>query len=92
MSDVVTMLRKGEKDGVDGWWFTMAEAADEIEKLRPALNEATEARRIMGGALQIVVKNCRDADMVAVAQAALDLNEHGADACAQMRGDGPKQL
>jgi hypothetical protein len=35
--DVVQMLRQGEKEGVDGWWFTMGEAADEIERLRTAL-------------------------------------------------------
>lgn len=34
MSDIVEMLRKGEKEGVDGWWGTMAAAADEIELLR----------------------------------------------------------
>ena len=34
MSDIVNMLRQGEKEGVDGWWSTMAEAADEIEHLR----------------------------------------------------------
>lgn len=34
MSDIVKMLRQGEKEGVDGWWGTMSEAADEIERLR----------------------------------------------------------
>lgn len=37
MSDIVKMLRQGEKEGVDGWWGTMADAADEIERLRAAL-------------------------------------------------------
>ena len=34
MSDIVETLRKGEDEGVDGWWFVMAEAANEIERLR----------------------------------------------------------
>ena len=32
MTDIVERLREGE--GVDGWWFVMAEAANEIERLR----------------------------------------------------------
>jgi dephospho-CoA kinase len=34
MSDIVETLRKGEAKSVDGWWFVMAEAANEIERLR----------------------------------------------------------
>ena len=34
MSDIVERLREGETEGVDGWWFVMAEAANEIERLR----------------------------------------------------------
>ena len=34
MSDIVEWLREGETEGVDGWWFVMAEAANEIERLR----------------------------------------------------------
>ena len=34
MSDIVERLREGEAEGVDGWWFVMAEAANEIERLR----------------------------------------------------------
>lgn len=40
MSDIVKMLRQGEKEGVDGWWSTMAEAADEIELLRTKIAKA----------------------------------------------------
>ena len=36
MSDIVELLREGEAEGVDGWWFVMAEAANEIERLRAA--------------------------------------------------------
>jgi len=34
MSDIVERLRQGEDEGVDGWWYVMAEAANEIERLR----------------------------------------------------------
>ena len=34
MSDIVETLRKGDAESVDGWWFVMAEAANEIERLR----------------------------------------------------------
>ena len=34
MSDIVETLRKGEDEGVDGWWSVMAEGANEIERLR----------------------------------------------------------
>jgi len=34
MSDIVERLREGESKGVDEWWFVMAEAANEIERLR----------------------------------------------------------
>lgn len=40
MSDIVEMLRQGEKEGVDGWWSTMANAADEIEKLHLIIAQA----------------------------------------------------
>lgn len=32
--DIVKRLRDGEQRGVDGWWFVMADAASEIERLR----------------------------------------------------------
>lgn len=60
----------------------------DLERVQSELDEASEARRVMRGALQIIVKNCRDADMAAVARAALDLDQHGDAACADMRGDG----
>ena len=31
LTDLVASLRRGEADGVDGWWSTMAEAADALE-------------------------------------------------------------
>ena len=34
MSDIVERLREGESEGVDGWWYIMAEAAEEITRLR----------------------------------------------------------
>lgn len=46
-----------------------------------------KANEYMRGALQIVVTKSRDADMSAIAQAALDLAEHGEEACAAMRGE-----
>jgi Tfp pilus assembly protein PilO len=42
MSDIVERLRQGETEGVDGWWSVMAEAANEIERLR-AENENLRA-------------------------------------------------
>lgn len=45
MSDIVEKLREGETEGVDGWWFVMAEAANEIERLR-AENEKLDDTRI----------------------------------------------
>jgi translation initiation factor 2B subunit (eIF-2B alpha/beta/delta family) len=65
--------------------------AADLENVQTELDKVTESAMTMRGALRIIVKNCRDADMAAVAQAALDLDEHGADACAQMRGDGDTQ-
>ena len=38
MTDIVEMLRKGEDEGVDGWWSVMAEGANEIERLRLELD------------------------------------------------------
>jgi hypothetical protein len=55
--DIVTMLRKGEKEGVDGWWGTMAEAADEIERLRDALHPFAQAYRTVT-ANAAVTKTC----------------------------------
>jgi hypothetical protein len=43
MSDIVEKLREGETEGVDGWWFVMAEGANEIERLR-AENEKLDER------------------------------------------------
>lgn len=39
MTDIVAMLRSGESDG-DAWWQVMRDAADEIERLRAALERA----------------------------------------------------
>ena len=43
MSDIVETLRKGEAESVDGWWFVMAEAANEIERLRAENEKLREA-------------------------------------------------
>lgn len=43
MSDIVEKLREGETEGVDGWWFVMAEGANEIERLRSRIESAEEA-------------------------------------------------
>lgn len=51
------------------------------------IDRLKKANEYMRGALQIVVAKSRDQDMSAVAQAALDLAEHGEEACAAMRGD-----
>ena len=37
MTDIVEKLNQGIKEGVDGWWGTMEEAAEEIVKLRLSL-------------------------------------------------------
>lgn len=43
MSDIVEKLREGETEGVDGWWFVMAEGANEIERLRSRIESAEDA-------------------------------------------------
>ena len=43
MSDIVERLRQGEDEGVDGWWSVMAEAANEIERLRAENEKLREA-------------------------------------------------
>jgi hypothetical protein len=39
MSYIVETLRKGEDEGVDGWWSAMAEGANEIERLRAEIEK-----------------------------------------------------
>jgi len=43
MIDIVERLRQGEDEGVDGWWSVMAEAANEIERLRAENEKLREA-------------------------------------------------
>ena len=43
MSDIVERLREGEAESVDEWWFVMAEAANEIERLRKENEQLRDA-------------------------------------------------
>lgn len=49
-----------------------------------------DTKSVMRGALQIIAAKSTDRDMACIAQAALDLDKHGFDACAEMRGDKPE--
>ena len=51
MSDIVEKLREGETEGVDGWWFVMAEGANEIERLRSRIESAEEAYVRLDGSM-----------------------------------------
>jgi hypothetical protein len=52
MSDIVERLRQGEDEGVDGWWSVMAEAANEIERLRAENEKLRDALIDAAGELQ----------------------------------------
>lgn len=70
---------------------TKRDLSADLERVQTELDKATEANEFMRATLRMVVRETTDSTIRAIAQAGLDLDEHGAAGCAQMRGDGPVQ-
>lgn len=73
--DLIKSLRRGEDEGVDGWWSTMAEAADALEVQARRIAELRKEADMMHSEYKTARARIEDLEkMIAVHRLAVDID------------------